>query len=329
MSKVTELRLRTSDGRIEALDFVRRITLGVTNRLMIEVDIDNDEDLVKKIVSYFKAWEYFLIRPTQLYHDKVELKKHQTSVNELQDAVQSLVNKKKAVMPFAVGSDLNFTESLIEAKDNGKWGITEENIRQCLLEMLLAGTDTSSVTVYYLLVSLAEHPIVQDKIYQEIINIIGIDDDVSKNDVPKLVCLEWALKESMRMKPVGPVIMRKALNDDVINGIPVSADTQIVINLARMHRKEEIFQDPEAFDPDAHFNQKTLNEKYVPFGTGPKGCIGQFLAMIEMKAILATFLREYEVISCGEGLKDIETRWDIAQQPTNPSYLYFKRRNDV
>ena len=72
--------------------------------------------------------------------------------------------------------------------------------------------------------------------------------------------------------------------------------------------------------------------EYVPFGTGPRGCVGQFLAMIEMKAIMSQLLRKYRVViatddhvgglgDASETLDTVSTRWDIAQQPTTPTYM--------
>ena len=78
--------------------------------------------------------------------------------------------------------------------------------------------------------------------------------------------------------------------------------------------------------------------EYIPFGTGPRGCVGQFLAMIEMKAIMAELLRRYRVViatddhvgglgDASQSLDTVSTRWDIAQQPTTPTYMRLEARH--
>ncbi|XP_071943715.1 aromatase-like [Antedon mediterranea] len=329
IARIGDFQTRAADRRIDGLNFIRRITLDVTNILMLGVQVDDDEDLVDRIVQYFKAWEYFLINPSLYYWmTSSEYKKHVRSIDRLNEAIDSMIEKKRASLVDLQKGDnplpSDFSTKLIEAEKRGE--ITTNNVRQCILEMLLAGTDTSSVTMYYLLVSVASNPDVEKRILEEIDQVVG-DRNPVKGDLPKLIYLEQALKESMRYKPVGPVIMRRAIDDDVIEGIEISKGTNIILNLADMHRRPDIFKNPNEFDPE-NFSKKLDQEQFVPFGTGPKGCIGQFLAMVEMKVFFCVFLRGYRVInSVGKSLNEIETRWDIAQQPTGESFMYFVERD--
>ncbi|XP_033105837.1 aromatase-like isoform X2 [Anneissia japonica] len=326
--RIGDFQKRAADGRIDALDFIRRITLDVTNTLMLGVHIQDDEDVVNRIVKYFKSWEYFLIKPPVLYWlTSAEYKKHIKSIDRLNEAIGAMVEKKRATLESMrnEGKSLptDFATNLIEAERRKE--ITMANVKQCVLEMLLAGTDTSSVTMYYLLVSIASNPDVETRLLNEMDQVLG-NRDPCKADLPKLVYLEQALKESMRYKPVGPVVMRKAIEDDVIEGFDTPKGTNVVLNLAQMHRRPEIFKHPNDFNPE-NFSEKLDQQQFVPFGTGPKGCIGQFLAMVEMKVFFCVFLRRYRVVNFADkSLNDIQTRWDIAQQPTGESFMYFVER---
>ena len=97
------------------------------------------------------------------------------------------------------------------------------------------------------------------------------DDDVTKADIIKLEYLEQALKESMRLKPVGPVVMRRALKDDVIDGHVTPAGTNIIMNLAQMHRRTENFPSPDSFDPD-HFAGKVRQKLPICNNTTIEHC---------------------------------------------------------
>ncbi|XP_035672840.1 aromatase-like [Branchiostoma floridae] len=326
MGNIAVLQQKTADGKIEALDFLRRITLEVTNNLTLGVHIADPDDLVERIVRYFKAWEFFLLRPPIMYLMTPKLYwKHCQAVNDLNDAIAELLTNKRQELKTVPPSDKpDFATCLLQAEERGE--VSPAHVQQCVLEMLLAGTDTSSVSMYYLLVSVAENPQVELKVLEEMRDILG-ERDPTKADLPQLVYLEQVIKEAMRIKPVGPVIMRQAKEDDRIDGIETPAGTNIILNLADMHRRQDNFPAPDDFNPQ-HFDNKDFKGEYVPFGTGPKGCIGQFLAMIEMKAIMCTLLRKYHLRAIpGESLEGIETHWDIAQQPVNASYMYFEERN--
>lgn len=90
----------------------------------------------------------------------------------------------------------------------------------------------------------------------------------------------------------------------------------IVLQIARMNRDPEYFEDPLEFRPE-RFSDNSQSEMFYPMGKGPKSCIGQYFAMIEMRVILAEFVRAYGVLRQNTKAKclEIETRWDIAQQP--------------
>ena len=218
----------------------------------------------------------------------------------------------------------NFLESLLFALE--KEEVTEDNIVQCVLEMFLAGTDTSSVSMYYTLVALSDDEAIEQKIANEAVRFMANENEIDRKQLNNLVELEKSLKESMRIKPVGPVVLRKALKDDVIAGVPIQSGTNIILNLAEMHRREDLFTNPESFYPD-RFNEEKSD--FYPFGTGPKGCIGQFLAMIEMKMIVGILLKKFKFTSAVGNLSKMSTRWDIANQPVNPSYMFISARENL
>ncbi|CAF1522813.1 unnamed protein product, partial [Rotaria sordida] len=260
---------------------------------------------------YFKAWEYFLLKPTQFY-DENETNKHQKSIKQLNDVVNEILSKRD------MNNNCLFINSLLNALNNQQ--ITKEEMNQCILEMLIAGTDTSSVTMFYFLLALSDRNELEEKLLKEL----------KDNSYQTLTN---GLKESMRFKPVGPVIMRCAINDDIYNNIQIKKETNIIVNLVDMHRKNEYFLLGNQFnlinveDKDL---SNTNNEKnvFLPFGIGPKECVGRWLAKIEMEIIIEKLILNYSFKRANgtKTLEELQTRWDIAQQPTHPGYMLIQKR---
>lgn len=182
--------------------------------------------------------------------------------------------------------------------------------------------------MFYFLLALCDRPDLDRKLWKEI-----QEEESSVSSVSSMM-LQNGLKESMRYKPVGPVIMRCAIQDDIYDGIEIKAGTNIVINLVDMHRRQDQFRKPNEFsldnvDDKEWSNINTDRNVFVPFGAGPKECVGRWLAKVEMEVIISKMIQQYSFKRANgtKTLEDLDTRWDIAQQPTDPGYMFFHRRD--
>ncbi|XP_062511027.1 aromatase-like isoform X2 [Corticium candelabrum] len=320
LHQIPQLQNARPDGLLDGLNFLRGITLDITADLMLRVHIANGPQVVEEIVQYFKAWEYFLIKPAWLYHFQPQFQKHKKAVVALNRSVHEIVETRRAT-EWKTADD--FLANLLKSEENGE--VSSVDLEQCVLEMFLAGTDTSSVTMYYTLVALSDNPGIEEKVLEEITRVVGLEIP-NKRNLAELTYMEKVLKESLRAKPVGPVILRRAISDDVMDNHSIPEGTNIILHLAQMHRDPRNFTSPNGFNPE-HFN-KDMQFQYVPFGTGPKGCVGQYLAMLEMKVVLSIVLPRYKfrTLSRDGTLEDLETHWDIANQPTNECLVTCEER---
>ena len=141
--------------------------------------------------------------------------------------------------------------------------------------------------------------------------------------------------EALRFKPVGPVIIRQAVDDVSLDSVGESGyflpkGMGVIINIESMNRLD-VWQDPDQFllpRPDME-QVKSLN-RFFPFGAGPKGCIGQYLGLAEVKAALRALILKYEFEVVGEtSLVNLETHWDIANQPDDPPLIRCQLRAPV
>ncbi|XP_051677694.1 aromatase isoform X1 [Oryctolagus cuniculus] len=316
LDKLEEVTTRS--GCVDVLTLMRRIMLDTSNTLFLGIPMD-ESAIVVKIQGYFDAWQALLLKPNIFFKISWLYKKYEKSVKDLKDAIDILVEEKRRRISTAekLEDHMDFATNLIFAEKRGD--LTRENVNQCVLEMLIAAPDTMSVSVFFMLFLIAKHPSVEEAIMEEIQTVVG-ERDIRIDDIQKLKVVENFIYESMRYQPVVDLVMRKALEDDVIDGYPVKKGTNIILNIGRMHRLE-FFPKPNEFTLE-NFAKNVPYRYFQPFGFGPRGCAGKYIAMVMMKVILVTLLRRFQVKALqGRSVENIQKKNDLSLHPDETSDL--------
>ncbi|KAM4675941.1 aromatase [Discoglossus pictus] len=299
-------------GNVNVLKLMRLIMLDTSNNLFLRIPLDENE-IVLKIQKYFDAWQALLLKPDIFFKFSWLYRKYEMSANDLKEAIEILIEQKRQKLSTLekLDDNMDFASELIFAQNHGD--LTAENVNQSILEMLIAAPDTMSVSLYFMLVLIAQHPKIEQGIMEEIHNVIG-DREIQGNDLPSLKVLENFIYESMRYQPVVDLVMRKALEDDIIDGYYVRKGTNIILNLGRMHRAE-FFPKPNEFSLE-NFKKTVPCRYFQPFGFGPRACAGKYIAMVMMKVILVTLLKRYRVQTLqGRRLENIQNNNDLSMHP--------------
>ncbi|CAK1552456.1 unnamed protein product [Leptosia nina] len=178
--------------------------------------------------------------------------------------------------------------------------MTDLELLEEILVLAVGGTDTSTVAVCFTAILLSKHPDVQEKVYQEVKEVMGDTiRPIDYNDLPKLKYLEAVLKEALRLYPSAPFVGRLVDKDVTLpSGKFIPKGTTVGFNMWGMHRHPKYWgDDPERFDPERFINPNITHPvAYIPFSYGPRNCIGGKYAMLSLKTLLATLLSRYEIL---------------------------------
>ncbi len=211
------------------------------------------------------------------------------AVRELRGAVMKLLHEQRASGKPA--DDL--LQRLVAARDpeTGR-AMDDEQLVDNLLTFYLAGHDTTARSLAWTLYLLARFPRWSEALREEIERVTA-GASIEARHVEGLVLVQQVLKESMRLYPPVPIMSRQAVADAVIDGREIAAGTSILMPIYAIHRHARRWQRPDEFDPTRFSPQNEASiprYQYMPFGAGPRVCIGMSFAMIEATTILATLL---------------------------------------
>jgi cytochrome P450 len=176
-------------------------------------------------------------------------------------------------------------------------GMTDRQLRDEVMTMLLAGHETTSLALSWTYYLLSRHPETERRITDEVDRVIG-DRRPAFMHVDQLVYTRRVLEESLRLYPPAWGFSRLALGDDEIGGYRVPKGSIVFLIPFVIHRRPKLWPNPERFDPDRFALEHEAARPrfaYIPFGGGPRGCIGNQFAMLEAQLIVAAIAQRYRI----------------------------------
>jgi cytochrome P450 len=176
-------------------------------------------------------------------------------------------------------------------------GMSDDLIRDQLLTMLIAGHDTSTALLAWALYLLGRHVDIMRRLQDEIDAIAG-DNVPTYKTVSHLKYLDQVLKESLRLYPPIHAGMRIAATDLTFHRYHIPAGTRVLYSIYLSHRQEEYWPEPNKFDPERFSPEQNRNRTpltYVPFGGGPRNCIGAAFGLVESKVVLTRIFQKFQL----------------------------------
>lgn len=175
--------------------------------------------------------------------------------------------------------------------------MSDQQLRDEVVTMLLAGHETTSSTLCWVFYNLAQHSEWQEQLAQEAQDVLS-DDAINLESINRLVKTKAFIQESMRLFPTVANLDRQATDDDMLDGFEIKKKTTVNISIYMVHRHPEFWENPLVFDPNRFLGErleKIHPYSYLPFGRGPRACIGELLATVETQLIVAFTLKKMKV----------------------------------
>ncbi|KFV51364.1 Cytochrome P450 3A9, partial [Gavia stellata] len=208
---------------------------------------------------------------------------------------------------------VDFLQLMIESQNSTSHGSNEANhsyktltdteiLSQAFI-FLFAGYEPTSNTLCYLAYELAMHPDVQQKLLEEIDTVLPNKAPLTYEVMMQLEYLDMTLNETLRLFPLGGRIERVCKKDVEINGVTIPKGTVVIIPPYTLHHNPEYWPNPEEFRPErfSKENRETIDPyTYLPFGAGPRNCIGMRFALLTLKVAITILLQHFTFQTCKE-----------------------------
>lgn len=271
-----------------------RVTFDVISATLLPSADETVGPAVERSVSRFQeagAWgQLFAFARIPQWVPRPGFVAGRRSVIELRSAVAQMMRERRALS--TAPDDL--MNRLMKARDpeTGQQ-MNDEQLTDNLLTFYLAGHETTARALTWTLFLLARFPEWQEKLAGEIEAVAGAG-AVASEHIDRLVLVQQVIKESMRLYPPVPLMSRQAVVDTALAGHPVRAGTSVVMPIYVIHRHRGRWERPDEFVPERFAPEseaKRARYQYMPFGAGPRICIGRAFAEIEATAMLATLLQ--------------------------------------
>ncbi|MFP8951789.1 cytochrome P450 [Natrialbaceae archaeon A-arb3/5] len=293
MTDFTEDMLERWDGGETRLvhEDMMELTLRIVARALFGADVDDHVHTVGAALDEFMdATEnllHLVLPPSIPTPARLRIRRAR---NELDEVVYRLIEQRRADP-----TDHDVISKLLD-DENGR-AMSTEQIRDEVVTLLLAGHETTALALTLTCYLLSTNPPVEEKLVAELEDVLG-GRTPTIADLDALSYTETVVKESMRLYPPVPGIVREPVKPDVVGGYEISPGATVQMHQWVVHRDPRWYDDPLAFRPERWTDEMEADLPklaYFPFAAGPRRCIGDRFAMLEARLLLATIYQRYHL----------------------------------
>lgn len=289
-------RIAASGETIELVEEMMALTQAIIVRTMFSTDLGATAEVVNRTwpIVNRRTGETFWSTKLETRLPLPANRRFRRAMSELEAVVYRIIEDRRRTHR----DEHDLLAMLLAARDDETGaGMTDRQLRDEVMTMLLAGHETTSLALSWTYYLLSQHPEVEQAIADEVDRVLG-------NDAPtfahceQLTSTRQVIQESLRLYPPAWGFSRQALSDDELGGYRVPKGSLVFLIPFVIHRQPKLWPEPDRFDPDRFAPERDAVRPrfaYIPFGGGPRGCIGNHFAMLEAQLIVAAIAQRYRI----------------------------------
>ncbi|MFJ9813397.1 cytochrome P450 [Streptomyces sp. NPDC101158] len=294
------LRRRAGDEPVDLLQEVTGLTLGVLGRTLMDTSLEGHDGIAHAFEAVQDQAMFDMVSqglvPTWVPFGTQ--RRFRKARKELARIVDLLVADRSSRMSEGDGADDAFARMILAAREREDPALARRLLQEELVTLLLAGHETTASTLGWTLLMLARHPHVRDLVREEARAVLAGGRLPEAEDLHKLTYTTQVVQETMRLYPPVWILPRIAQRPDEVGGFDVPAKADVLVCPYTLHRHPDLWDDPERFDPGRFDPARVANRPryaYIPFGAGPRFCVGSNLGMMEAVFVTALVTRDLDL----------------------------------
>jgi cytochrome P450 len=272
------------------------LTLRIVAKVLFSVEVTEETARIASVLNLLMRYGSGgkMVLPAFLRYLPIpSMLQVRRAVRHLDEMVYGIVRQHRA---SAIDNG-DLLSMLLTAQDEDGSRMTDRQLRDEAMTFILAGHETTALSLSWIWFLLSDHPEAEQKLQRELRDVLE-GRVPGMQDLMRLSYTEKVVKEAMRLYPPAWGLARTALSDCEIGGFKVPAGANVVMSQWVMHRDPRFYTHPEQFDPDrwsSESAQRLPRFAYFPFGGGPRLCIGASFAMMEATLLLATIAQRFQL----------------------------------
>jgi cytochrome P450 len=287
-----------NDQEIDISQEMARLTISILGRTLFRDDLSDISEELRADLTILTRWA--MARMAAVFKLPLSIPmphnlQARRALVRLDRIVQKIVERHSRRGATGDGSLLSLLAS--ENNESQQHPVSEKQIRDEVLTLLLAGHETTAATLTWTLYLLSQNPEAEARLHHELDEVLS-GRRPAQSDLPCFRYEKMLIEETLRLYPPVWMLPRKAISDDQVGDYEIPANSDVLLSVYSLHRHPAFWERPEQFDPERFTPERIAGRPscaYLPFGAGPRTCIGSRFGMMEVMLVLATIAQRYRL----------------------------------